>query len=332
MIIPVNIKNASYDIVVERFSLDKIKDLLILDRKVLIVTDSLVPKIYSEKVLSGCKDGTIVTVNSGEESKSIPVYEMLLKKMLEKGFTRKDCVVAVGGGVVGDLAGFVASSYMRGVDFYNIPTTLLSQVDSSIGGKVAVNLGDIKNIVGAFYQPKKVVIDPNVLDTLSERQFLSGLAESVKMAAIYDEDLFKLLEEEDAHQSIETIITRSLEIKKYFVENDEKEANIRKALNFGHTIGHAIESRSGLSKFTHGECVALGMLYMCEKNTSLRIKSLLQKLGLPTTHNCTELYEVCCHDKKSSGNKITIVYVDKIGEYKLLDINHEELNGYINAI
>ncbi|MBR3961609.1 MAG: iron-containing alcohol dehydrogenase, partial [Clostridia bacterium] len=166
MIINVELRENSYNIVIERGALNKFNELISTDRKVLIVTDSGVPAQYAKSVARNVKDGHIVTIPQGESSKSIDNLQFLCKKMLELGFTRKDCVVAVGGGVVGDLAGFAASVYMRGIDFYNVPTTVLSQVDSSVGGKVAVNFEGIKNILGAFYQPKMVIIDPDVLDTL----------------------------------------------------------------------------------------------------------------------------------------------------------------------
>ena len=190
MILPLDLGPDSYDIVIERGSLTRAGEYLDLNRKVLIVTDNVVPAEYSKMVAACCREAHIYSFEPGEESKSIQTFEKLLVTMLRAGFSRKDCVVAVGGGVVGDIAGFTASAYMRGVDFYNIPTTVLSQVDSSIGGKTAVNLDCIKNIVGAFYQPKKVLIDVNVLKTLPARQIASGLAESVKMALTSDEELF----------------------------------------------------------------------------------------------------------------------------------------------
>lgn len=327
MIIPINLGEKSYDIVVSEGALQSAGELIDLNRKVLIVTDDGVPEEYAKTVLRGCKEGYIITVKSGEESKSVATYEMLLKEMLRHRFKRNDCVVAVGGGVVGDLAGFVAASYMRGVDFYNIPTTLLSQVDSSIGGKVAINLGEIKNIVGAFYQPKKVIIDPSVLKSLSHRQLLSGLAESIKMAMTYDSELFQKIEQNGIYD-ITDIIVRSLKIKKHFVENDEKENGIRKVLNFGHTIGHAIESAAEFTLY-HGECVALGMLYMCHGDVKERLVSLLSKVGLPTTHNYKNLYDTVIHDKKGKGGNITVVYVEKIGEYTLRTVSREEIKKYI---
>ena len=206
MIIPVRLPAGSYDITLSRGALSRAGEIADLDRKVLVVTDSGVPKEYAETVAKQCRSAVTVTVPTGEGSKSLEVFGGLCGTLLENGFTRGDCVVAVGGGVVGDLAGFAAASYMRGIDFYNIPTTVLSQVDSSVGGKTAVNFGGIKNIIGAFYQPKAVIIDPEVLKTLSPRHFSNGLAEAVKMSLTFDRELFELFEHESAAENIETII------------------------------------------------------------------------------------------------------------------------------
>ena len=194
MNIHLDLKENGYDIVVERGILSKAGEHINLNRRVLVVTDSGVPSVYAETVAEQCTNPVICTVEQGEASKSLEIFGRLLSTMLENDFSRKDCVVAVGGGVVGDLSGFVASAYMRGVDFYNIPTTLLSQIDSSIGGKTAINFGGIKNIVGAFYQPKKVLIDPELLITLPGRQISNGLAEAVKMALTSDKELFDIFE------------------------------------------------------------------------------------------------------------------------------------------
>ncbi len=327
MIIPVNMSNESYDIVLEKGVLCKAGEYLNLNRKVLVVTDGGVPSVYAKTVAKQCKEAFLVTLPQGEKTKCFDSYKALLSKMVENGFTRSDCVVAVGGGVIGDLSGFVASSYMRGVDFYNIPTTLLSQVDSSIGGKVAIDFCGYKNIVGAFYQPKKVLIDVEVLSTLSQRQFSNGLAESLKMALTSDEKLFKLIETKDIRENIEKIIEASLLIKKKVVEEDEKEAGLRKILNFGHTVAHAIESDTALSQWYHGECVAVGMLPMCSENVRKRILPVLAKLNLPTkiSFDVDNVIRAMSHDKKMSGNSITVVTVEKIGQFKMEKLPFEEL-------
>ena len=231
----------SYDIIIKRGSLGRMNQLVHLDRKVLVVTDSGVPVQYVQQVAAQCAHPYIVTVPQGEDSKSLEVWQQLLHTMLEKGFGRGDAVMAVGGGVVGDLAGFAAASYMRGIDFINLPTTTLAQIDSSIGGKTAINFENTKNIVGAFWQPRLVIVDPDVLSTLPPRHFAAGLAEAVKAGLLADSELFRLFEEEDYNERIEEVIYRSLIVKKNIVERDENEKGDRAALNLGHTIGHGIE-------------------------------------------------------------------------------------------
>lgn len=319
MNIHMNLNENSYDIVVERGILKEAGKHLNLNRRVLVVTDSGVPDIYAKTLAAQCKTPVICTVESGEASKSINGFEELLHAMLENGFSRKDCVVAVGGGVVGDLSGFAASAYMRGVDFYNIPTTLLSQIDSSIGGKTAINFGGIKNIVGAFYQPKKVLIDPELLKTLPERQISNGLAEAIKMALTSDRELFELVENKDIQENIDEIIIRSLNIKKSVVEQDEKESGLRKILNFGHTIGHGIESGGNKAELYHGECVALGLVPMCGEDIRPRVINVLKKCNL---YNITELdwniiSEAAFHDKKADGGSVAVIIVNEIGKCEI---------------
>lgn len=317
MIIHVSLKERSYDIVFEHGVLKKAGELLDLNRKAFIVTDDGVPEVYAETICSRCAEGYIFTIPSGEQSKSIEQYSALLAKMLELGFTRKDCVIAVGGGVVGDLAGFTAASYMRGIDFYNVPTTLLSQVDSSIGGKTAVNLNGVKNIAGAFYQPKKVLIDPDVLTTLPRRQINNGLAEALKMSLTSDKELFGIFENEDILDNLDTIIVRSLQIKRDVVEQDEKENGLRRILNFGHTIGHAIESEEELNGLYHGECVALGMIPMCSEALRPRLINVLHKIGLPTEleFDTEAAMRALLHDKKAEKDGINVTVVISPGEY-----------------
>lgn len=323
MNIHMNLNENSYDILVERGILNKAGEHLNLNRRVLIVTDSGVPEAYALKIAEQCKKPVICTINAGEASKSFESFEMLLKLMLENGFSRKDCVVAVGGGVVGDLSGFVASAYMRGIDFYNIPTTLLSQIDSSIGGKTAINLGGIKNIVGAFYQPKKVLIDPELLNTLPARQISNGLAEAVKMALTSDNELFSIFEEKDIYENIDEIIIRSLNIKKNIVEQDEKESGIRKILNFGHTIGHGIEGSVNMEELYHGECVALGIIPMCDEKIRPRVIAVLKKCNLYNIieFNWDRINEIMFHDKKADGDSVSVTMVSEIGNYKIKTLN-----------
>ena len=319
MDIHVSLDSNSYDIVISRGILRRAGELLNLNRKALIVTDNGVPAQYAETVREQCKNGFTVTVLQGEQSKSLRTFETLLSKMLDLGFTRKDCVIAVGGGVVGDLAGFTAASYMRGIDFYNIPTTVLSQVDSSVGGKTAVNLNGVKNVVGAFYQPKKVLIDPDTLSTLPKRQISNGLAEALKMSLTSDEELFRLFENEDPFARLDEIIVHSVKIKKVVVELDEKEAGLRRILNFGHTVGHEIEIEGELHRLYHGECVALGMLPMItDPALRERVKKIYEKLELPVSLNfdLAAAMRALTHDKKSISQGIQVTTVDRPGSYR----------------
>ena len=326
MVLHMNLGQDSYDIIVRRGILKTAGKYLSLKRKVLVVTDDGVPKEYAKSIASACKEAYTVTIPSGEASKNFDTLQLLLRSMLQNGFSRSDAVIAVGGGVVGDLSGFAASVYMRGIDFYNIPTTLLSMVDSSIGGKTAIDFDNIKNCVGSFHQPKAVLIDPDVLKTLPARQVSNGLAEAIKMASTFDADLFKLIEENDLEDIIPEIISKSLSIKKSVVEQDENESGIRRVLNFGHTIGHGIESCSNGTLY-HGECVALGMLAMCSPEAKQRIINVLQKHRLPTELidlNADQVYAAITHDKKREVDSLKVIYVPKIGTYEIQKVSITE--------
>ena len=329
MILPVKMNDFNYDVVIEKGCINHVNEYLDLNRKVLILTDSLVPSDYANIVKEKSKEGYIYTIASGEASKSFENYGKILDYLVEHQFSRTDCIVAVGGGVVGDLAGFVASTYMRGITFYNIPTTLLSQVDSSIGGKTAIDKCGIKNIVGAFYPPHKVLIDTDLLKTLDDRQLHSGLVEAIKMGLTNDQELFDLIKNSNnLFDDIETIVTKALVVKKMIVEADPKEKGLRRVLNYGHTIGHAIESST---KYLHVECVGLGMLYFSSPKVKKELKEVLEKYHLPISHNVEKklLYDYICLDKKRSGNKITIVYDEEKGNFKFLNIELESIKDYL---
>ena len=327
MNIHLNLNENSYDIVVERGILLKVNEHLNLNRRVLIVTDSGVPSQYAETVAAMCREAIIHTVPMGEASKSLEAFGTILNEMLKRGFSRNDCVVAVGGGVVGDLAGFVSSAYMRGVDFYNIPTTLLSQIDSSIGGKTAINFGGVKNIVGAFYQPKKVLIDPELLKTLPARQISNGLAEAIKVALTSDKDLFSIIENKDIESNLDEIIIRALNVKKYVVEQDEKESGLRKILNFGHTIGHGIESSVGMESLYHGEAVALGIIPMCSEAIRSKVIKVLNKCGLCRSleYDWKSIENAAFHDKKADGDFVTVTTVEEIGSFNMKSMKCSEV-------
>ena len=331
MVIHLNLGEKSYDIAVSRGALKNANEHFNLNRRVFIITDSGVPSEYAKTLASLCKKSFIFTVNQGEGSKSFETLQEILKAMLESGLSRKDCVIAVGGGVVGDLSGFAASVYMRGIDFYNVPTTVLSQIDSSIGGKTAINFNGVKNVIGAFYQPKKVLIDPELLLTLDERQFLNGIAEAIKMALTSDETLFDILESQDIKDNIDEIIIRSLNVKKSVVEEDEKEAGVRKILNFGHTVGHGIESAHALY---HGECVALGMLPMCDGAIRKRVINVLKKCNLyrEINYDWEKIKDAASFDKKADGELVTVTTVSKIGSYEMKTVGKDELIAFAKKI
>lgn len=319
MVISVSLGAQSYPIILDSRVLSHAGEHLDLARRVLVVTDSGVPEEYAETVAGACRQARICTVPAGESSKNMGSYQQLLGEMLALGMGRGDCVVAVGGGMVGDLAGFAAATYMRGVDFYNVPTTLLAQVDSSVGGKTAIDMNGVKNIVGAFHQPRAVLIDTDTLRSLSRRQMAAGLAESVKMAMTCDAALLELIESSsDLTADLPEIIARSLSIKARVVEQDPTEQGLRCVLNFGHTIGHAVESCAG-GKLLHGECVAMGMLPMCGPALRPRLTNILRKCGLPTGCGFTprQLLPYLLHDKKAFSDGISVVMVDEPGSFRM---------------
>ncbi len=324
----------SYDIILKRGCLKNLYQFTdTTRRRVFVLTDSGVPAQYAQAVLAQCPKGTVYTVPQGEGSKSLKVYGQVLAAMLAAGLTRRDLLVAVGGGVVGDLGGFCAATYMRGIDFINCPTTVLAQVDSSIGGKTAIDLGPTKNIVGAFWQPKLVLADPDTLATLPPRQVANGLAEALKTGLIGDAQLFALFECPDPTQNLEQIIYRSLRFKKKIVEADEREQGQRACLNFGHTIGHGIEAVRGVSArrktgLYHGECVALGMLPMIEdKALAKRTRAICRALGLPTRlpGDRRRVLAQMQHDKKGRGDTVTVIRVPGLGCWRADTIPTAEL-------
>ena len=293
------------------------------------------------EVAQFCKEPVTAVIPAGEDSKSMENFEKLCRLMLENGFGRGDCVVAVGGGVPGDLAGVCRLMLHAGrVDFYNMPTTLLSQVDSSVGGKTAVDLCGIKNIVGAFYQPKAVIIDPLVLKTLDARQFSCGAAEIIKMAACFDRELFETIEKNRIEDDPEMFIAGALNIKKDVVQKDERESGLRRALNFGHTLGHGIESNTDL---LHGECVSIGMIPMCSAKIQERMKAVLRREGLPVSlseaavqgktilpeespdDQVRVIAEAVLHDKKAQDGKVVTVQVDDIGSCSFVKMDSQQI-------
>ncbi len=330
MIIPLNLGADSYDITLKRGAISKAAEIFKIKGKVLVVTDSGVPEKYSQAVADQFKESYVFTFPKGEVSKNLDTYKSICEALLEHSFTRKDSVIAVGGGVTGDMAGFAAATYMRGIDFYNIPTTVLSQVDSSIGGKTAIDLGNVKNIIGAFHQPKGVIIDPYVLETLPSRQIKNGLAESIKMGICFDKELFDIFKADGYMEHIDRIIELSLKIKKRVVEEDEKETGLRKSLNFGHTIGHGIEG-AAFGELLHGECVALGILPVCGEKIKGEVKQVLKNVGLPTAYpfDTGKVMKIISHDKKSRGNTISVVKCETIGSFYFDEMTVEDIMNLI---
>ena len=333
----VNLGDNSYDVIVGQNILPKAKDYFDLNRRVLIVTDSGVPQEYAKAIAENCKNSKIITIHSGESSKSIDGLKTLLSAMVQFDMDRKDCVIGVGGGVVGDLTGFAAACYMRGIDFYNVPTTLLSQVDSSIGGKTAIDYDGVKNIVGAFHQPKGVLVDVNTLKSLPTRQISNGLAEAIKMSLTSNKSLFEKFEnwsKDDILENIEEIIVASLKIKKEVVEKDEKEAGLRKILNFGHTFGHGVEAEEEMRGIFHGECVAIGMLAMCEESVRARLIPVLKKVGLPTEYNgnVDSALKFIIHDKKCANGTVSAVFVREVGSFEITTLSTEQFAKMVKSV
>ena len=334
MKLTMQLKSRSYDIILKGGCLANLHQFTnVQNRKVFVLTDSGVPRQYAETIAAQCPHSTIYTIPQGEGSKCLKVFGQVLQTMLDFDMDRKDLLVAVGGGVVGDLGGFCAASYMRGIDFVNCPTTVLAQVDSSIGGKTAIDLGETKNIVGAFWQPKVVLVDFDTLATLPRRHVVDGLAEALKTGLIGDAQLFALFETEHPEEQIEQIVYRSLKFKKKIVEQDEREGSVRACLNFGHTIGHGIEAVRGIrgrrtTGLYHGECVALGMLPMIEDPALVkRVRAIYRTLGLPTRTgaNKAKVLEYMQHDKKTRGDHITVIKCPGLGCWRADTISTSEL-------
>ena len=319
-----NLGPRSYEIILRRGALQNLYQFANLNRRVAVVTDNGVPPLYARQVADQCREAAIITVPQGEASKSLKTLESVLQQMLDAGLGRGDLVIAVGGGVVGDLAGFAAAVYMRGIDFINCPTTTLSMIDSSIGGKTAVDLGDTKNVVGAFWQPRLVIVDADTLATLPRRHFVNGLAEAVKAGLLADPELFGIFENGDVDAGIDAIIYHSLKFKKGIVEQDETEHGARRALNFGHTIGHAFELAGHYETWTHGQGVAAGMNWAAQLGAALgvtppevveQIQTTVEKFGLPIDIPCPweTMVEAVGLDKKRSGDSITLILLTRLG-------------------
>lgn len=331
----VNIPGHEYDIVSEPSLLDQAGSLLrpiLKGRMAAIVTDSNVEPLYAARLarslhLAGFQ-AALLEIPAGETSKCPEVLAELWEQMMDVGLTRSDAVIALGGGVVGDLAGFAAATILRGVDFVQIPTTLLAQVDSSVGGKVAVDLQAGKNLAGAFYQPRMVLMDPDCLKTLPDRVFSDGMAEVIKYGCIWDRSLFDLLAELKNRQGImahiEDITLRCCDIKRKVVEQDEHDTGLRMLLNFGHTLGHVYEKAYHYETYTHGEAVAAGMVAAARIGSRLGVTPASAEAEITQLLRCYQLpigisaaqqdyQETLVKDKKSQGKDINLIALTEIG-------------------
>jgi 3-dehydroquinate synthase len=357
--IKVNLKNNNYPIVISNHLLKnagtEIKKIIPKAQKFLLITDKNIPKSYARTILSSLKSKKkyLLMLSAGEKSKNMNFTNTIIKKLFKYNFNRDDCVIALGGGVIGDLSGFASSIFKRGLNLVQIPTTLLAQVDSSIGGKTGINSEEGKNMIGTFYQPKLVLIDPTTLKSLPSRHLVAGYAEILKYALIMNSKFFAWLEK-NSHAIINLTdlnavmyaIKESCKSKAIIVQKDEKEKNLRAILNFGHTFAHAFEALKKYSEeLIHGEAVLYGMMIasslsvkmkMMHKNEYQRIKHLYRRLNINyqiknlfKKKDINKILDYMKHDKKNSGSKINLILLSKIGKAK---IHPSDLNKNIKPI
>lgn len=319
----VNLKENSYKVILGNNIIKDLSSYYSLDKKVLVITDDLVPSFYSDEILRQAKEGYKYIIKHGEESKNINYYILINKFLLEHEFTRNDVIIAVGGGVVGDLSAFVSSTYKRGIDFINVPTTTLSMIDSSVGGKTGIDFNGLKNVIGTFYQPKLVLIDFSTLSTLDDRNYNNGLVEALKMGLLFSEELINLFN--NPKGNIEKIITKSIEYKIKVIEEDEKELDKRRILNLGHTFGHAIEISN---KCLHGEAIAKGLLYVINNPLlKFKVRGIIKRLNIPLDYliDKEEVFNLIKNDKKRNDDKISLVKINYIERYIIEDVNLETI-------
>ena len=342
--INIDLGERSYDILLGSGLFDRVGEILsqvLQPSRIILVTHPSLFRLYGDKVLAGLKKQgwatDIIEVPEGETSKSLQQADIIYDRLLDFNCDRKSVLIALGGGVIGDLTGFVAATYQRGIPFVQVPTTLLSQVDSSVGGKTAVNHPKGKNMIGAFYQPRMVIADLDTLQTLPQNEFRAGLAEVIKYGVISDASLFDYLEKNADkilqldHECLAYIIKTSCSIKAEVVEKDERESHYRMILNFGHTLGHTIEALTGYSQFIHGEAVAIGMVYAaklsqqlgkCQSAVSSRLSKLVNKFGLPSQWpdlDSSAVIECLYHDKKTMNHKIKFILIKDIGHVEIVE-------------
>ena len=342
--------SSPYKIIIERGCIGRIGgragEIFSSKSKAAVIADSNVFPLYAEKI-AGCLEKSgfktfLYKFPAGEENKRLAEITKMYSFLAENSFTRSDFIVAVGGGVTGDMAGFAAATYLRGIKFIQVPTSLLAQIDSSVGGKTGVDLPEGKNLVGAFHQPSLVLIDPDTLSTLPELFISDGMGEAVKYGCIAGGGLFEKFENGIVKEDIENIIFNCVDIKRDIVEKDEFESGCRMLLNFGHTFGHALEKIHGYRGLTHGAAVGIGMVMMAkcgeaagltEKGTAGRIQSVLAKYGLPVCDSADieKIAETTASDKKNRGDRINLVMLKKIGESFIYTVGRKDVIKLLRA-
>ncbi|MGM0623053.1 MAG: 3-dehydroquinate synthase [Campylobacterota bacterium] len=335
MVVDIDLKDCSYKITIDRLAK------LSFEKKVAIVTNPKVSGLWLNTLLDNleAKEVFIITINDGEKYKNMHTVEHILNNMFDMRLDRDSLLIAFGGGVIGDITGFCASIFQRGIEFVQIPTTLLSQVDASVGGKTGINNSFGKNLVGAFHQPSAVHIDTQFLSTLPSREFGAGVAEIIKMAVMFDKEFFDFLQHNSLHDSknLKIAIQKAVELKARVVSQDEKENGIRAVLNYGHTFGHVIENQTGYSTYLHGEAVGIGMIMANHLAISLNlfeaadneaVLKLLHTYNIPTFYDIDSIekfYERFFYDKKSQQNSIKFILPRGIGDYKIVNNPDKEL-------
>ncbi len=359
-IIEVKLGERSYPIEIRRGLLGEVGSRLAsvgFSGRVAVVTNQLVSGLYASTLIAGLEgagfEPVLIIIPDGEEFKNLETLSGIYDSLIEMRFERTSPIIALGGGVVGDVAGFSAATYLRGVPYIQVPTTLLAQVDSSVGGKTAVNHPKGKNLIGAFYQPRGVYIDPDVLSTLEAREVRAGMAEVIKYGVIWDENFFESLEEMasglgsnesllDRETELIGAIARSCEIKAEIVGRDETESGLRSILNFGHTFGHAIEAGAGYGKYRHGEAVAIGMvmaarfsalLGLCDESVAGRVEALVKAVGLESAAPAIpaeEMYAAMKLDKKVTAAKIRFVLANSLGSVTLDEADEATLLHFLS--
>lgn len=338
-----------YDIMIERGILDRCGELIknvCKGKRCCIVSDDNVAPIYAERVLDSMKNAgyevSLCIFPHGEKNKHIGIVTEILTTLADNSLTRSDFVIALGGGVTGDLAGFAASIYLRGIAFVQIPTTLLAQIDSSVGGKTGCDLPAGKNLVGAFHHPSAVIIDPDILSTLPDKFMRDGMGELIKYGAIRSAEIFEMLESNPPFGSIDELIYKCVEIKAGIVERDFTETGERTLLNFGHTVGHAIEKLENFRGMSHGCAVAAGMciitraaekVELCFNGNAARIEALCRKYGLPTGYSATadDIASAAMADKKRNGDMLKLVLIRKIGDSFVCPIRCAKLSELLEG-